>query len=315
MNLMTALRAASYVALPSGQKLAATYHPSLSTMTTALSGAPEGTTAVRFDLGQEHWELPVGANYAAMLAGRRVLFTMSKDNDVAWIREWALWHTRLHGTDTIILFDNGSQTYGIETIEQELLRVPGLNFVALASWPGRFGRTDQALNVNPFWSHFLQITSMGVVLRRFGASAFGLLNCDIDELAATHSGRSIYDLLAEARRGLVVFRGRWIEAIGESANGHRGFRSKLRDARASRSRPGKWVLDPTRAWVHNLDVHPYWHWIERRPWFGKSMPQDAYYRHFRGINTNWKENRTTVPPVDAVEIDADLVDAFARMAR
>jgi hypothetical protein len=62
-------------------------------------------------------------------------------------------------------------------------------------------------------------------------------------------------------------------------------------------------------------VHPYWHWVEGRPWFGKSMPRDAYYRHFRGINTNWKESRTVSPAAEAVEIDTDLVDAFGRMAR
>ncbi len=315
MNFMAALRTAAYVALPSGKKLAAVYHPSLSTMTTALSGAPQGTTAVRLELEQERWELPVGANYSAMLAGRRVLFTMSKDNDLAWIREWALWHARLHGTDTIVLFDNGSQNYDVEAVEQELLSVPGLTHIAVPSWPGRFGMTDEVLSVNPFWSHFLQITSMGVVLRRFGAQALGLLNCDIDELAATHSGRPIYDLLADARHGLVVFRGRWIEAIGERANGHRGFGAMLRDERRSLSSPGKWVLDPTRDWVQNLDVHPYWHWVEGRPWFGKSMPRDAYYRHFRGINTNWKESRTVSPAAEAVEIDTDLVDAFGRMAR
>ena len=315
MNLMEALRSASYLALPSGRKLTAAYHPSLSTMTTALAGAPEGTTAIKLELGDEHWELPVGANYSAMLAGRRVLFTMSKDNDLAWIREWALWHVRLHGTDAVVLFDNGSQSYSVVEIEHALLSVPGLSLIAVPSWSGRFGMTDHALSVNPFWSHFLQITSMGVVLRRFGAQAFGLLNCDIDELAATHSGRSIYDLLTDARRGLVVFRGHWIEAIGENANSHRGFRLKLRDARLSRSSPGKWVLDPKRDWVQSLDVHPYWHWVEGRPWFGKSMPRDAYYRHFRGINTNWKENRTVSPPADAMDVDTDLVDAFARMAQ
>jgi hypothetical protein len=34
------------------------------------------------------------------------------------------------------------------------------------------------------------------------------------------------------------------------------------------------------------------HWIEGRPWFSKSTPAGVFYRHFRGINTNWKHERT-----------------------
>jgi hypothetical protein len=171
------------------------------------------------------------------------------------------------------------------------------------------------LAVNPYWSHFLQIASMSVVLRRFGAAAFGLLNCDIDELAATHSSRPIYDLLAEARRGLVTFRGQWVEPLaeGDGNRSHRVFSKRLADPAGARSGPSKWVLDPKRDWVHNLGVHPYWHWVHGRPWFGKSMPADAFYRHFRGINTNWKERRTDAGAGRAVETDQALVAAFARI--
>jgi hypothetical protein len=58
-------------------------------------------------------------------------------------------------------------------------------------------------------------------------------------------------------------------------------------------------------------VHPYWHWIEGRAWFAKTMPPDATYWHFRGINTNWKEGRTTAPAGPTVE-DAQLTAAMRR---
>jgi hypothetical protein len=64
--------------------------------------------------------------------------------------------------------------------------------------------------------------------------------------------------------------------------------------------------------VRKLSVHPYWHWIEGRPWFGKAMPEDALYWHFRGINTNWKQPRTA-PPEGATETDALLAAGFARL--
>ena len=315
MNLTALLGEAEYLALPSGTRLEARYHPSLSTMITSLGGAPAGTAGVRLTLAGQVFELAVQPNHSAELAGRRVLFTMNRDNEPGWIAEWARWHQRLHGTDAIVLFDNGSSSYGTGDIEDTLLGVGGIEKIAVASWPGRFGMTDPSVSVNPYWAHFLQISSMSVALRRYGARAAGLLNCDIDELAATHSGRPIYDLLPAARRGLVAFNGQWIEALAEpgGAGSHRDFTQRLRDPKRARSGPRKWLLDPQRNWVRRLDVHPYWHWVHGRPWFGKTMPADAFYRHFRAINTNWKEARTTEIAVDGLEADAGLVEGFARM--
>jgi hypothetical protein len=313
MNLRPHYRGASYTALPSGMRLSARYHPSLSTMITELVDVPAGTTAVRFAFAGNTFDLPIGANLADHFAGRRVLFTMSKDNELGWIAEWARWHAKLHGTDAIVLFDNGSTRYGVGEIEETLLGVPGIERVAVPSWPGRFGMTDHALTINPYWSHFLQISSMSVALRRFGAAAFGLLNCDIDELAATHSGRSIYSYLPEARHGLVVFRGQWVEATG-GGGAHSAFHHRLRDPRAARSGPKKWALDPQRRWVQSLRVHPYWHWVHGRPAFGKTMPEDAFYRHFRAINTNWKETRTSAADPAALEPDTALIADFSRVA-
>ena len=59
-------------------------------------------------------------------------------------------------------------------------------------------------------------------------------------------------------------------------------------------------------------MHPYWHWIEGRAWFAKSMPVDALYWHFRAINTNWKQNRTAPPAGDVID-DELLVQRFARL--
>lgn len=317
MNLKPAIDRARYTALPSGTALAARYHPSLSTMITELAGAPAGTTSVRMELGGQQFELKVQPNQSEPFAGKRMLFAMSRNSELTWIKEWASWHAKLHGTNGIVLFDNGSTLYEPGTIVDTLLGIDQLDHVVVQSWPYAFGMTDHALAINPYWSHFLQISSMSVVLRRYGARAFGLLNCDPDELAATHSGRAIYDLLEEARRGLVVFRGQWIEALGEAGapmpTRHRDFRRRLVDEKAAQSRPGKWVIDPKRDWFARLNVHPYWHWVAGRPWFGKSMPEDAFYRHFKGINTNWKEGRTA-PPTGATETDEDLVAAFSKVA-
>ena len=316
MNLRPHYRGASYTALPSGTPLTARYHPSLSTMITELSGAPAGTTAVRFAIADQVFELPVGANLAADFGGRRILFTMSKDNELGWIAEWARWHARLHGTDAIVLFDNGSARYSVEEIEETLLGVPGIARVAVPSWPGRYGETDHAVLKDPFYVLFLQVSSMSVALRRFADGSAGLLNCDIDELIETPPDTDIYTLGASSRQGLVVMRGWFVEAnpvdgAPDANRVHRHFRMHHLDPARAISPQKKWVLDPSRAWVRDLRVHPYMHWIHRRPMFGKSSPRGVRYHHFRAINTNWKELRARPADPSALRLDTYLEGAFA----
>jgi hypothetical protein len=311
MNLAAALRGAAYVAKPSGTRLAAKLFPSISTMVTELTGAPDDTTHIEVTVGGETLALAVQPNDCQTLAGRRLLFTISRDNDLAWIREWAELHQRLHGTDAVILFDNGSTRYDTAELQATLANVPGIAFAGVHSWPYSFGPYDAAVTNNPYWARFLQIGSMGAVLRRYGELAYGLCDSDIDELAGTRSGTSIYDLARRSFGGLVVFRGTWIEAVGEGTR-QRDFTERLRDPKLALSPQRKWALDPSRPWVRKLSVHPYWHWIEGRGLFAKSMSKDATYWHFKAINTNWKHQRTT-PPAGATETDPLLAATVARL--
>jgi hypothetical protein len=314
LNLAPALKRAKVLARPSGTPLAPRFFASLSTMLTELRGVPKGTTDIEIETADERFVLAVQPNGSATLAGRRLLFSINKDNDLAWIREWARFHAQVHGTDAVLLFDNGSTRYAPDEIGAVLADVPGLAHVGVASWPYSFGPIDPAVRANPYWARFLQIATMSVVLRRYGAAAYGLLDCDIDELAGTRSGRSIYELARQSRGGLVAFRGVWIEAVGAGTR-HRDFTRRLADTSAATSRPRKWALDPSRAWVQRLSVHPYWHWIAGRPLFSKATPDDALYWHFRAINTNWKQTRNRPPPATAtLEPDLLLAAAFARLA-
>jgi hypothetical protein len=234
---------------------------------------------------------------------------MSRDNDLAWIREWADYHARVQGSDAVVFFDNGSTRYGVAEIAATLQSVAGIRHAAVLSWPHRYGATDPAVRTNPYYGLFLQVASMSVALRRYAASADGLLNCDIDELAATPAGTTIYALARAAPKGLAVMRGQFVEAIAGNAAPeaptHRDFRMRLRDPDARLSRPRKWALDPTRPWVEDLAVHPYMHWIEGRPAFGKTTPEETFYWHFRGISTNWKDRRTDAAHLTEAEVEVD----------
>src|SRR5690606_28537935 len=159
----------------------------------------------------ELFTLPIQPNFSRGLAGRRVLFSINKDNRLDWVADWARWHAVLHGTDTVILFDNGSTQYPMAAIEQTLAAIPQLRHIAVIPMPHRFGRADGAVLITPHYANFLQISTMSIVLRRFGMAAQGLLNCDIDELAWA-GGQSLYDRLRYNPLGVVRMRGRWSRA-------------------------------------------------------------------------------------------------------
>lgn len=314
VNLKQDFGGARFVARPGGEVLAPRFFPSLSTMVTELRGVPAGAVSIDVTIAGETLNLLIQPSAAEVLRGRKLLFSINRDNDLAWIREWAGFHAKVHGTDAVVLYDNCSTRYEPAEILATLSSVPGLAYAAVPSWPQSFGPIDPAVRTNPYWSRFLQIGSMSVVLRRFGEFAYGLLDCDIDELAGTRSGHSIYDVARASRGGLIAFRGTWIEATAQGQH-HRDYTMRLTDAAAATCRQRKWALDPSRSWVRKLSVHPYWHWIEGRPLFSKAMPEDALYWHFKGINTNWKQQRNQAPGAGlAVERDALLQNRFAELA-
>lgn len=321
-NLEKHWKTAKVSALPSGRRLNLRLNKSLSTMLVETAPAPADTDRIELEFAGRTFVLPVQPNLSQKLAGARVLFSMSKNNDLNWIRYWADWHARLHGTDTVFLFDNGSDHYGTKEIEAALASVKGLRTVGVISFPHLFGAFDPAVKLNPFWAHFAQISSMSIVLRRLAGKAQGLLNCDVDELANAPDGRSLYAAVADAQAGLIILPGRWVEpnmvattprATGMATHEHFSLvhlNDDLRD-----SSPVKWILDPNRNWTASLGVHPYWHWIHKRPPFSKSFVKGAFFWHFRGINTGWKDTGRMDNRMDAdkLVVDQELLQVRAKL--
>ncbi|ODT75813.1 MAG: hypothetical protein ABS76_33130 [Pelagibacterium sp. SCN 64-44] len=317
-GLVSALHKATMTGLPGNISLASSSYRSESVMITRLVDVPSDVAAIRIALKSgETFTLNVQPSSVAEFSGARLLFTMSKDNELAWISEWARYHSRVHGTDAVVFFDNGSQRYTLAEIAATIA-AQGISRVAIHSWPYIYGAPDPAVRLNPFYTQFLQVASMSVMLRRYGLNSAGILNCDIDELAATPRDSSIYDLVQKSPQGLIVMQGRYMEPVPNSDavpfGDHRDYIRYLADPTLSTSRPKKWALDPSRHWVQNLKVHPYMHWIENRPFFSKTTPEGVFYRHFRAINTNWKDRRTENLPEtgQALIVDQDYIETLRR---
>ncbi len=300
LNLESHWLNAKFVALPSGKPLKAVFHHVRSTLTIALQQVPPETSQIRLEFAGHSFIAAIQTNMVKEFAGSRVLFTMSKDNSLSWIREWALFHHITHGADAVILIDNGSESYQPEDVAKTLADVAGINKVLVISWPYKYGPHDPGVIFHRFWANFLQVASFAVILRRFGREAFGLLNVDIDELAGPLAGTDIFTATKESQDGYFRLLGHWVEAvsepnINEETPVHTAYRYVRRDIR-HRLNAKKWGLDPTRSWLDDLAVLPSVHRVMN---ISKEMSGRAprgHFWHFKGINTNWKHDRLGKKP-------------------
>jgi len=84
--------------------------------------------------------VPVQPNCCAWFRGKRVIFTVSKDNELQWIRDWATFYVRKHGCDAVLIYDNGSTRYGTGDIPRALSGIAGLDIVAVVPCASNMGR-------------------------------------------------------------------------------------------------------------------------------------------------------------------------------
>jgi hypothetical protein len=204
--------------------------------------------------------LEVQPNFCELFAGRRAIFTQSKDNPLEWIADWATFHAAAHGCDAVLLYDNASTAYDLDALEAVLLRVPGIAVVAVVSWPFHSG--------TPGVTTFSQRVMFEHAHRRFLMRARSVLNTDIGELAVTGSGRSVFEVVEQSTTGYILGKGRYVTAPtggdGKRGDGKRGggklkrHRNFLYRGREPISRP-KWAValdrcpEPAVWGVHNVD--------------------------------------------------------------
>ncbi|AVX05844.1 hypothetical protein MXMO3_03339 [Maritalea myrionectae] len=293
-NLRPHFKRAVYRALPSGKQIKAKHFFSLTVMSTQLKDVPVDTTAIEMHFAGEPHLMPVQPNGCDEFSRENLMFTLSKNNDLKWIKFWAEYHVRKQNVSAIILFDNGSDQYEMDDLIKTLTDIDGLKKVLVVSMPYPYCAKDEILRVNPYWAHFLQIALMSIVLRRFGMGANAILNLDIDELANSNGQADVFQLAEQSSLGILAMKGVWVEPIAESEFGdHRDFCVVAKNKKQSHCYGDKWAIDPKRKWYKKLKVFPYMHWIENRPQLGRRYVEGVHFWHFKGINTNWKLNRAT----------------------
>lgn len=264
------------------------------------------------------FELKVQPNLSELFEGRRVMFAMSQDNDIAWIEDWIAFHRHLHGADGVLVYDNRSTNYSAQHLQATLrTKFPDM-VVHVVPWPSLFGPWAYAVEgggeTRRVWdSNFGKFGALQHARFRFLGSARSVLSCDIDELVIGEDDASVFEAAESAASGIVLFEGRWIGQDSEmlpydAPHRHNHFRHLKPNAQSC---PSKWCVRPGA-----LDVRRHaWnsHWINGAK---DMLPDQRFnYRHFWAVSTAWrsKSRRPNPTSTPSGELDDVLMAAFERV--
>jgi hypothetical protein len=253
-------------------------------------------------------ELAIQPNHLEIFRGKKVALTKSRDNQLVWIRDWAYFLAKAHGCNAVLFYDNASTNASPSEIQQTIASVPGIETVVVVSWPYKFG--PQGIDRYTWDSDFCQYGILEHARFRFLADALAVLQVDIDEFPIPEAGKSVFDLANAA--SYIRFDSRWIESVTDEMppagpRRHRDYR--YYDAVSTPGRvEKKWAVVPNRCprsaqWL----VHRISHMASDGP-----ASAGVLLRHFKGINTNWREDRWHPERFDPARhrIDEELVKWF-----
>ena len=226
--------------------------------------------------------LQPGLCHCEMFKGKRVVFTLQKDNHLEWVRDWLHWHVANQGANAVLLYDNSSTVCTAAQLLHCAATVTGISAAAVVSWPFLYG--PQAEKGQPWDSNFAQHAAMEHARWRFLAQARSVLNCDVDECVLTPRGESVFVLAERSLSGVVAFPGQWCvhcPADGEPVPAfvrHQDHRHVMDHPRC----PPKWAAVPSR-----VPALAQWTTHAVTGVAHDEIP-GVSYRHFRGISNSWK---------------------------
>jgi len=228
------------------------------------------------------WSLAAGVARAdrQTFADKNVILTISRDNELEWIRDFALYHRRMQGADAVLFIDNGSTAYPPEAVA-ETLREAGLEALIVTA-PLPYGPVLQGAR-NKHVAKFFRTAMLNVARLRFLSTARAVLNVDIDELVWSE-GKSVFDMAAESTIGFAPFAGRWRNP-GPDAGQPPRHADHVWRRDVQKDCPAKYAVAPQKlAGRLSWDVHR----LERLPLKDLFLRRDAGYWHCSGISTGWK---------------------------
>lgn len=218
------------------------------------------------------------------LADLNCLYTLSLNNDLDWIKDWALFHVVKHNLQAVVVFDNGSTAYDLAALDDALGSVPGLQAVRVIKADVPFGPLDQDCEYRTD-AKFLQVAMLNLARDRFMTHSRAWLNLDVDELLVSPTGENVFDATVANRWGHFTFPGYWHypNTNGAQHADHRLIRKH------DRTCPPKFSLQPAGVFGdYALQVHC----LERINRKFNAAADRFWFVHCHGISKSWKYARS-----------------------
>lgn len=231
--------------------------------------------------------IPVRDDGAKEFAGLNCLVTMSKNNRLQWIEDWAAYHVQRQGVEAILFFDNGSDAYSLADIAGTLSGIDGLKTFKVVSAPFRYGPNGRVKR----WTKakFLQPALLNLARLSYLRESAATLAIDIDELVQTTGGKTVFDYTAGSLLGFTRIKGRNRYAISARQQDSIRHKDHLHIVADDRGKHPKYCIVPSGPlrffdWtVHGLGMYP----------FGRfSFHRCVGFDHFCQICTNWRGDRS-----------------------
>lgn len=234
-------------------------------------------------------QVPINRSNHTKFQGKNALVAISKNNDLAWIKDWLRYYVAQHGTNAVVLFDNGSDAYDMRALRQAVISVKGIEAAEVLSAPFPFG--PKGVDRRAINAKFFHLSMLHIANRRFLAKANGVLSVDIDELVTHPAGQSVYEAVKSTPRGFLSIPGHWRYAKRpcETAGPIRHRDHVLKRVGGDRGMQPKWCLDPTGPLAG-----VYWR-VHGVLGEDRYFDHDFQYLHCRQITTNWDYDRDFEP--------------------
>jgi tetratricopeptide (TPR) repeat protein len=287
-----------------------------------IAKPPVGTTGLIIRSGSSEVFIAPQPNLSHLYVEHRTIVTLSRNNELIWIRDWIRFNREYHGCTGVLIYDNNSDAYGVDEIYDYLRPFGDTVQIVVLAWPFKYGVADWRLPLSYGFgdSLYCQTGMLEHARQRFLMQARSVLNTDIDELVLTEGRTSIFELVENSATGLLLLDGTWMENSPQRSNGPLRRPPRHRDFAcvSTADQVGcetKWAVVPSR-------VPPAAQWHVHRI-FG--MPssesrQVAALRHFKAINTDWtvdrnrsQDLRTSTETIDPqrLRVDVALQEALA----
>ena len=270
------------------------------------------------------------------------LMTLQRNNPLPWILDWCRWHHRLHGVSRIVLYDNASDNRN--DLAAALARMGEAVDIVLVDWPFPYG-PGRSRHKNRFG----QIGAQNHYLRRFSSADAWCLILDIDECLVASGQKTFKQYLHDCEsNGIVeVLFDSFIVPPhqGQPAIANRRISSYWFRNRERRGSSLKFAFKPR----HIEHVKPHIAYPKNRVFakligsprlYDKTLqslyvsvlkrlshrrifrfflpsqfalrylsPEELFFYHFRGLNTNWRPERNVAEEVESFDASRHASDA------